>query len=166
MDTCYHGLMPLKCSKNLFTFIPFSSPFSLLPCGSCRVLPIMELNWLFPCINQNLHIWNFPISLWEDDCFPDRGLLGSLMRQKNALQSSKSCSLSLYHVGSCTLAIPSTCSCPCQVSPDDHRCYRKGPFLKGLHICTAPAWNTFSPLATYLNKLSSLSVSLPPSSLP
>lgn len=60
-------------------------PCSLSPCGSCRVLPIIKGNWLFSCINQNLHIWNFPISLWEDDYFLDRGLLGSLMRQRNDL---------------------------------------------------------------------------------
>lgn len=71
--------------------------------------------------------------------------------------ATKSHSLSLYHVGSCTLAISSICSCPPQVSQDDCRCYLKGP-----HVCTAQAWSTLSPLATYLNKLSSLSLSPAP----
>lgn len=87
MDTCYHGLVPLKGSKNLFTFISLSSLFSLPLCGSCKVLPIIKLDWLFPCINQSLLMWNFSFSLWEDDYFPGRELLGHPMRGKSVLNS-------------------------------------------------------------------------------
>lgn len=78
MVWCHFSVLKICSHSSLF-------PCSLPPCGSCRVLPIIKGNWLFFCINQNLHIWNFPISLWEDDYLLDRGLLGSLMRQRNAL---------------------------------------------------------------------------------
>lgn len=64
-----------------------SSLFSLPLCGSCKVLPIIKLDWLFPCINQSLLRRNFSFSLWEDDYFPGGELLGHPMRGKSVLNS-------------------------------------------------------------------------------
>lgn len=76
-----------------------SSPFSLPLCGSCKVLPIIKLDWLFPCINQSLLMWNGCFSLREDDCFPGRELLGYRMRGKRVPNSPLP-------------ALPLLCCCP------------------------------------------------------
>lgn len=132
------------------SFLFWSLP--LFPCGSCKVPSIIELNLLFPCINQSFHIRNF-ISLWED-CFPDRELLGTLMREKNILNSPFDSSPSLSPPSSLqllnpvnsastmwvlrTLVVSSTCNCPYWLSLNDCNCHMMGLLVSSYSLLLLP----------------------------
>lgn len=99
---------------------------------------MIKLNLLFPYINQILHIWNFSISLREDDYFLDRELLENLMREKNAFNSPFDCSFSSLPPSYLQLPSPADsastmwvlwtsaisfmCNCSHQLSLDDCNC--------------------------------------------